>query len=83
MSTTTEGATAPASPKSAINSEYLRLQVQKIVADVRLEAATEDRQKAARAEAEEPKLRASREFGEARESQDRRPERRRRGFGRA
>src|ERR1700677_2000428 len=64
-----DGADAPASPKSAIDAEISRLQCDKIVADVLLEEATARKKKAAAAaaevEAEEPKRRASREFGEA------------------
>lgn len=53
----------PASPESAIDDEYLRLQAAKIVADVRYEAAVEKRKTeanaaaAAAAEAEEDKRR--------------------------
>jgi hypothetical protein len=69
MPNATVGADAPASPKSAIDAEISRLQCDKIVADVLLEEATARKKKAAAAaaevEAEEPKRRASREFGEA------------------
>jgi hypothetical protein len=43
MSTDTMASNAPASPESAIDDEYLRLQAAKIVADARLEVATEKR----------------------------------------
>jgi hypothetical protein len=55
---------APAAAESAAD-EYLRLQAAKIVADVRLEVATEQRKADAAARAEEPKRLASRAFAEA------------------
>jgi hypothetical protein len=60
MPNATVGADAPASPKSAIDSEISRLQCDKIVADVLLEEATARKKKAeaATAEAEEPRRRA-------------------------
>jgi hypothetical protein len=69
MPNATVGADAPASPKSAIDHEYLRLSAEKIVADVRFEAAEERLAEAIKkkkaedaAEAEEPKRRASQEL---------------------
>jgi hypothetical protein len=59
---------APDSPESAAD-EYLRLMAAKIVADVRLEKATEKKEeeaaKAEAAKAEAPKLEASRAFAQA------------------
>jgi cell division septum initiation protein DivIVA len=52
-------------PEAAPRDEYLRLQAEKIVADVRLEMATEKKQAEAAAKAEEPKLEASRAFAQA------------------
>jgi hypothetical protein len=51
----------PASPEAAPQDEYIRALAAKCVADARYEVAAEKR----KAEAEAPKLRASREFGEA------------------
>jgi hypothetical protein len=64
MPNATVRANAQATPKAtehAPRDEYPRLQAEKIVADVRLEVATEKRKAEADAKAEEPKLRASRE----------------------
>jgi hypothetical protein len=67
--TDTIASEAPASPKSAIDDEYLRLMAEEIVASARLSVATEKRKaekdKAAAAKAEEPKLEASRAFAQA------------------
>jgi dienelactone hydrolase len=73
MPNATVGADAPASPKSVkFDDEYLRLQANKIVADVLLEAATEKKKAEAAAKAaaeadaeEEPKRHASQEFAAA------------------
>jgi hypothetical protein len=62
------GANAQATPEAtehAPRDEYLRLMAEKIVAEARLEVATEKRKAEAAAKAEEPKLRASRAFAEA------------------
>jgi hypothetical protein len=60
---------APDSPEAAPKDEYLHLMAAKIVADVRLEKATEKRKeeaaKAEAAKAEVPKLEASRAFAQA------------------
>jgi hypothetical protein len=60
---------APDSPEATPKDEYLRLMAAKIVADVRLEKATEKRKeeaaKAEAAKAEVPKLEASRAFAQA------------------
>ena len=67
--TDTIASEAPASSKSAIDDEYLRLMAEEIVASARLSVATEKRKaekdKAAAAKAEEPKLEASRAFAQA------------------
>jgi hypothetical protein len=60
---------APDSPEAAPKDEYLHLMAAKIVADVRLEKATEKKKeeaaKAEAAKAEAPKLEASRAFAQA------------------
>jgi hypothetical protein len=56
---------APDSPEATPKDEYLRLMADKIVADVRLEEATEKRKEEADAKDEDPKLQASKEFAEA------------------
>jgi hypothetical protein len=68
----TVGADAPLRQNPPIDSEYLRLSAEKIVADVRFEAAEERLAEAIKkkkaedaAEAEEPKRRASQEFAAA------------------
>jgi hypothetical protein len=55
----------PPHQKAAAHDEYLRLIANKIAAEALLDVATEKRKAEAAAKAEEPKLRASREFSEA------------------